>query len=99
MAGWQRVSTIVMTRVPTKVTPVHGMGFLGLTLLASLLLAGCSRAAESKQYEVKGQILGIKPERQEVLVKHEDIPGFMPAMTMPYTVNDAGCSMARRRAT
>jgi protein SCO1/2 len=24
-----------------------------------------------------------------VLVKHDDIPGFMPAMTMPYVVNDA----------
>ena len=24
-----------------------------------------------------------------MLVKHEDIPGFMPAMTMPYAVNDA----------
>ena len=25
----------------------------------------------------------------EILVKHEDIPGFMPAMTMPYAVKDA----------
>lgn len=61
-----------------------------MSSLALLLVAGCNRAPAPKQYEVNGQILGIKPERQEVLVKHEDIPGFMPAMTMPYTVKDAG---------
>lgn len=46
--------------------------------------AACSPPA--KQYELKGQILGIKPEAHEMLVKHDDIKGFMPAMTMPYKV-------------
>lgn len=31
----------------------------------------------------------MRPETNEVLVKHDDIPGFMPAMTMPYAVKDA----------
>jgi len=55
---------------------------------ALLVAAGCGRQAgpPPKQYQLKGQILSIKPEQQEVLVKHEDIPGFMPAMTMPYKV-------------
>ncbi len=38
---------------------------------------------------VKGQVLAADPERNEVLVKHDDIKGFMPAMTMPYKVKDA----------
>lgn len=59
-----------------------------LPFLALLCLVACSRPA-TKQYELKGQILGIKPEANEVLVKHEDIKGFMPAMTMPYKVSDA----------
>ena len=53
-----------------------------------LALAGCSSPPAARQYEVKGQILSINPERQEVLVNHEDIPGFMSAMTMPYKVSD-----------
>src|SRR5688572_32336765 len=59
---------------------------IALTLAAA---AACSRAPEPKQYELKGQILGIKAEEREVLIKHEDIQGFMPGMTMPFTVRDA----------
>src|SRR5262249_53215382 len=46
------------------------------------------RTPPSKEYQLKGQILDVKPETNEVLVKHGDIPGFMPAMTMPYKVED-----------
>ena len=58
-------------------------------LIATALGAGCRRAPEPKQYELTGQILAVRPERLEVLVKHDDIKGFMPAMTMPYKVNEA----------
>jgi len=59
-------------------------------VIAGLLIfgAGCSREPDARTYQLTGQILVVKPETNEVLVKHEDIPGFMPAMTMPYTVND-----------
>ena len=50
--------------------------------------AGCGRAPEARTYQLKGQILTVRAETNQVLVKHEDIPGFMPAMTMPYTVKD-----------
>jgi len=67
------------------------MRFRARTVLAIALLAcGCSNAPSGKQYELKGQILAIKPEQNEVLIKHEDIKGFMPAMTMPFTVKDGG---------
>lgn len=59
-------------------------------LIALLLVApACRQAPPAKQYELKGQILGIDGSRDEVLIKHGDIPGFMPAMTMPYKVADA----------
>jgi protein SCO1/2 len=54
-----------------------------------LLVASCNRTPEPKRYEVKGQILGINAETREVLIKHEDIEGFMPGMTMPFRVEDA----------
>lgn len=61
----------------------------GIVIAAALVSPACRRAPEPRQYEVTGQILSISPERQEVLVNHEDIPGFMAAMTMPYKVRDA----------
>jgi protein SCO1/2 len=54
-----------------------------------VLATACSRGPEPKQYELKGQVLGLKPESREVLIKHEDIRGFMPGMTMPFKVGDA----------
>jgi len=59
-------------------------------LIVGLMIAisGCSRQPETRRYQLTGQILVVKPETNEVLVKHEDIPGFMPAMTMPYLVSD-----------
>ncbi len=62
----------------------------GIVILASLAATACSQAPESKQYELHGQILRIDTERQEVLVDHDDIEGFMPAMVMPYKVEDVG---------
>ena len=60
-----------------------------LLLSALVLIAACARTPPAKEYQLHGQILDIKPGTNEVLVKHGDIPGFMPAMTMPYTVGDA----------
>ena len=61
----------------------------GTVLLAALVSAtACSRAPEPRQYELRGQIVSIDPARREVLVDHEDIKNFMPAMTMPYKVQN-----------
>src|SRR4051794_11835850 len=57
-------------------------------VLAVLLITACNRTPPSKEYQLQGQILDIKPQTSEVLVRHGDIPGFMPAMTMPYKVED-----------
>jgi protein SCO1/2 len=69
---------------------MHQMHRSAIWLLALVTsAAACSRAPQARSYQLQGQILAVKPESNEVLVKHEDIPGFMPAMTMPYTVKDA----------
>jgi len=58
----------------------------GLVLLA----AGCGSGVDTdtRRYELTGQVLAVKADTNEILVKHEDIPNFMPAMTMPYTVRN-----------
>ena len=55
-----------------------------------MLAAACRSAPATPTYQLKGQILAVRAETNELLVKHEDIPGFMPAMTMPYAVKDPG---------
>jgi protein SCO1/2 len=63
-----------------------GLVIVGLGI--AVVSCSCNRAPESRTYQLTGQILVVKPETNEVLVKHDDIPGFMPAMTMPYVVTD-----------
>ncbi len=48
--------------------------------------AGCARGHE---YELQGQILAVDRARQELTIKHGDIKGFMPGMTMAFRVKDA----------
>lgn len=61
--------------------------------LSALLGTGCQKPrppAEVRQYQLTGQILDVRPDKQEVLVRHDEIKGFMAAMTMPYKVKDVG---------
>jgi protein SCO1/2 len=53
-----------------------------------MVLAGCQRSPETREYELSGQILVVRPETSEVLIRHGDIKGFMSGMTMPFKVKD-----------
>lgn len=59
-----------------------------VSLAALALLVACDREPPARQYELTGQILAIDTTRNEVLIKHDSIRNFMPAMTMPFTVKD-----------
>jgi protein SCO1 len=58
----------------------------GAALACVLLATGCQ--PRTKRYTLRGQVLETNPAANQITVKHEDIPGFMPAMTMPYKVKD-----------
>lgn len=49
--------------------------------------AGCGHGV--RQYPVKGQVLAKNASAAQVTLDNEEIPGFMPAMTMTYPVKDA----------
>ena len=55
-------------------------------VLLGILLSGCQ--SKTKHYDLKGQVLDKKPSTNEIRVKHDDIAGFMSAMTMSYSVRD-----------
>ena len=55
-------------------------------VVLAVAVGGCSRP--SRQFELRGQILAVDRSRQEITIKHGDIRGFMPGMTMPFKVRD-----------
>jgi len=70
-----------------------------LTLgLASAGLAGCARQSTQpvakintnpKEYALCGEVVALSKERGTVIVKHDEIPGYMPPMTMEFTFEPA----------
>ena len=63
------------------------MGRLIVTaLLACTLVSACSRAEPPRRYPLRGQVLAVHADRHHLTIKHEDIPGFMPGMTMSFEV-------------
>jgi protein SCO1/2 len=54
-------------------------------------------APRPREYELRGIVVAVDPARQEVTIKHEDIPRFMPGMTMPFKVRDPALLRGRVR--
>ena len=46
-------------------------------------------AVSAKRYPLKGVVTGILSEKSALLIKHEEIPGVMRAMTMMFKVDAA----------
>lgn len=76
---------------------VKGLLFGVVTALPLLLWTGCSRPTSSsadrtagllQEYDVRGVVLELNPARSNLIVRHEEIPGYMRAMTMPFAVRD-----------
>ena len=59
------------------------------SLCLTLTVAACNHAPERRTFTLQGQVQALDAPRKLVTVKHEAITGFMPAMTMPYEVEDA----------
>jgi len=57
-------------------------------LSVALAVSTCTKSDE-RTFTLQGQVLSLEPARKMLTVKHEEIKGFMPAMTMPYEVRDA----------
>jgi len=42
-----------------------------------------------KRYQLAGRVVAVDAAKQQLVVDHGDIPGFMMAMTMPYSVKSS----------
>jgi protein SCO1 len=64
--------------------------------LIVLLLFGCSPRDGDDQpgYPLRGEILEVHGDRNVLVVRHEEIPGYMPAMTMEFSVSEGDLANA-----
>ena len=80
--------------------PFRGRRFFLIVIIAAGIpfsagLAGCGSpkpaqqpAAGPKRYQLAGRVVSVETAKQQVVVDAGDIPGFMAAMTMGYSVKD-----------
>jgi protein SCO1/2 len=72
-----------------------------LLLLAALAIVACSRSAPAtgaKRYPVRGTVVRVDAAERKVTIDHQDIPGFMPAMTMEFVVLERDAALLRNVA-
>jgi protein SCO1/2 len=60
-----------------------------LAVAGVALTLACQTADPPKRYPIKGQILAVNATDQALTIRHEDIPDFMPGMTMTFPVIEA----------
>ncbi|HVP50473.1 MAG TPA: SCO family protein [Terriglobales bacterium] len=54
----------------------------------SFVVMAASSQTRNKRYNLHGKVLGKNTATNEITVKHDDIPGFMPAMTMSFKIKN-----------
>lgn len=58
------------------------------TQVGSNQASGQGASTNTRVFQVKGMVISIKPREKLVEIKHEAIPDYMPAMTMPFDVKN-----------
>lgn len=85
------------------------LGCLSVLLLASCskssVATDAAKASDSSgvepvmskdgRYPLTGQVLRVEPERKVLVVRHDEIKGYMPAMTMEFVVSAGDLAMAK----
>lgn len=65
--------------------------FLVLFCLSCAVFCGCgkeSETANTQTFVVKGVVKELAPDGKTIVISHDAIPNYMPAMTMPFDVRD-----------
>ncbi len=76
-----------------RLIPVVWTARVALLPGLALLSVGCGKKSEPAEkapsrYEVRGLVRGLPLNHKTLDIEHQDIPGFMPSMTMPFEVRD-----------
>ena len=63
-------------------------------MIVLLAVMGCGQQEKgdskpASYYHLKGQVVALEPASSLITIAHEKIPGFMEAMTMPFSIKDS----------
>jgi protein SCO1/2 len=72
------------------------MKYISLFILAAFLFTSCSappketpkNSANVKRYELRGRVVSVDKANKTASIDHEEIPGFMEAMTMDFPIKE-----------
>jgi len=81
---------------PAGISGAHSrfLLFLCLSIFATSLACRPRHSANEKRYELKGKVVAVDKTDRTATISHQDIAGYMPAMTMPFKIkNDADLEM------
>ncbi len=73
---------------PITLKAVLSILFAGAILMSWSCKSGHS--ANEKRYDLKGKVVAVDKTARTATIAHEDIPGYMSGMTMPFNVKDDG---------
>jgi protein SCO1 len=64
--------------------------FVSLIVLFSMILGSCEQGSQPtiRRFKLKGVVVSVDRQSHHATINHEDIPGFMDAMTMAYEIRD-----------
>lgn len=75
-----------------RITIIGFCLFTGILIAVGLVLSDHRTATTplpaEQVFHVKGVVRSLEADGKTVVIEHEDIPGFMPSMTMPFTVKE-----------
>ncbi len=70
------------------------MRYFLLILFSAFLFTACQKAEtqtvspEAKRYPLKGKVVAVDRAKKKATVKHEEVPGYMDAMTMDFPIRE-----------
>jgi len=62
-------------------------------VLAVSLVAACRPAPPATRYPLRGKVIEVQVADRQVTIAHDEIAGFMPAMTMPFVVRESEAAL------
>jgi len=64
------------------------IGAILFALFAAQLAGACGRSPERQTYALSGTVVSVDAGGGRMTIAHDEIPGYMPAMTMPFRVRE-----------
>lgn len=63
--------------------------------IIALAAPSCRKAPPARTFPLAGQVLAVKADGREITIRHDEVKGLMPAMTMPFKVKDPALTRGR----